>query len=446
MKNRQLILALSIAVLLTGTAFGYWALSRSTTSALFAQLDDAQTAAAMAYLSREGVPFDIVNDIIMVESSRSSDLRMQLINEGVIQPGRSGFEMFSEVDYGQTEFSQRINYQRALQAELERSIISIDGVKFARVHLKVGQKKLLFSPQQPATASVMIQLKQGYSLSQKQVRGIQVLIAGAVDNIHLEDVSVIDQDGHILSKSGDGHSSEEIQDGATSLKTTLKSSAEALLSGVLEKGEFKVEVAIDYDHSKRKKRIESLANVQDKAILKRTDKEPSQSNDGATTNGQRHSQVEYVYGKQIEEIEYPSSVIRRISVGVVTKEVMDADAIADLNRLLFAGLGLQEDRGDVVSILVNQKKQSNSLEAVDIPSLTSNDGQKTSSTNYDSESSTQDSHMSGPMSYGYGIKITSALSILLALTFIAVRRYRIRTLNREREVLLEDVRKWLKSS
>ncbi|MFS6823044.1 flagellar basal-body MS-ring/collar protein FliF, partial [Staphylococcus aureus] len=121
--------------------------------------------------------------VILVPSDQVYETRMQLVSRGVPKGGSVGFELFKDSDYGVTEFAQHVNYQRALQGELERTIAALSEVDSARVHLTIRRADLFQTDTDPSKASVTLTLRQGKHLDAKEVAGIQRLVASAVDGL-----------------------------------------------------------------------------------------------------------------------------------------------------------------------------------------------------------------------------------------------------------------------
>src|SRR5262249_40034164 len=140
----------------------------------------------------------------LVPGTRVLELRNMLSSEGLPHGGGVGFEIFDQKNFGETEFQQRVNYMRALQGELARTISAIDGVEKARVQIVLPEKSLFSEDSKPPTASVALSLLKGRKLSDGQVRGIVHMVMTSVEGMTDSHISVIDQNGNTLYKgSGD---------------------------------------------------------------------------------------------------------------------------------------------------------------------------------------------------------------------------------------------------
>ncbi len=126
-------------------------------------------------------------------------LRLELAGEGLPSGGGVGFEIFDKTSFGMTEFVQKLNYRRALQGELQRTINSIVAVQSSRVHISIPTKSLFDEDKQKATASVVLKLKGNKKLSKQQVEGVTHLVASSVERLSPSEITVVDSSGAILS-------------------------------------------------------------------------------------------------------------------------------------------------------------------------------------------------------------------------------------------------------
>jgi flagellar M-ring protein FliF len=137
---------------------------------------------------------------LLVPSAKLAELRLQLALLGLPKSGRMGFEMFDKTNFGVTDFAEHVNYRRALEGELERSIISLAEVERARVHLTFQKESVYLEARQPAKASVILGLRAGAQLSPQNVMAVCNLLASAVEGLVPEAVSVVDTRGNLLNK------------------------------------------------------------------------------------------------------------------------------------------------------------------------------------------------------------------------------------------------------
>jgi len=136
---------------------------------------------------------------VLVPEDKVYELRLQLAGTGIVPSGGTGFELFDQTRLGMTDFERRLNYQRALQEELRRTIVAMEEVEQARVHLVIPESSVFIDNAPEASASVVIKLHPMASLGPNQVRGIVMLLTNSVENLRPENVNVIDMEGNVLS-------------------------------------------------------------------------------------------------------------------------------------------------------------------------------------------------------------------------------------------------------
>lgn len=197
------LLALAAVFVLIGAVltFVYVKTIRSQYGVLFANLRPQDAATIVAELDKQKVPYRIENDgsTILAPQEQVPKLRLELMNTELPLKGTVGFELFNKSDMGLTEFAQQINYQRALQGELARTIMSLANVTEARVHLALPEHTIFAADRQPPKASVILTTKDASVPGAGVVKGIQRLVAAAVPDLKIDDVVVIDGRGGIIS-------------------------------------------------------------------------------------------------------------------------------------------------------------------------------------------------------------------------------------------------------
>src|ERR1035437_7240235 len=136
----------------------------------------------------------------LVASTRLAELRLTMASIGLPKSGRIGFELFDKVNLGATEFTERVNYRRALEGELERTVTTLAEVEQARVHLTFPKDSVFLEAQQPAKASVLVRIRPGAHLAPQNVTAINHLVASAVEGLSPDAVSLLDMNGNLLSR------------------------------------------------------------------------------------------------------------------------------------------------------------------------------------------------------------------------------------------------------
>ena len=165
-------------------------------SLLFANLPSRDASSVVEWLKDRKIPYRLEDGgrDILIPADQVYEARIELAGSGLSEGG-VGFEIFDKQSFGMTDFAQKVNYRRALQGELVRTITSLGPVEGARIHLALPEKRLFREQQQQATASVIVKLVSGSSLKEAQLQGIVHLVAGSVEGLDAENVTVVDSSG-----------------------------------------------------------------------------------------------------------------------------------------------------------------------------------------------------------------------------------------------------------
>ncbi|MFP2420559.1 flagellar basal-body MS-ring/collar protein FliF [Pseudescherichia vulneris] len=171
---------------------------------LFSNITDEDGGAIVAQLTQMNVPYriDTPGGVIMVPEAQVHEARMKLAQQGLPKGGSVGFELLDQEKFGISQFSEQVNYQRALEGELSRTIENLGPIQSARVHLAVPKPSMFVREQKLSTASVTVNLIQGRTLDEGQVVAITHLISSAVTGLPAENVTIVDQRGNLLTQSG----------------------------------------------------------------------------------------------------------------------------------------------------------------------------------------------------------------------------------------------------
>ena len=172
---------------------------------LFTHIPDKDGGAIIAALNQQNVPYRIADGggAIMVPAPLVHETRLKLASQGLPKGGTSGFELIDNQKFGATQFQEQVNYQRALEGELSKSIQSLGAVQSARVHLAIPRPSIFMREQQKPTASVLVSLYPGKSLERAQIAGITHLVSSSLPDLPVKNVSVVDQSGALLSQQAD---------------------------------------------------------------------------------------------------------------------------------------------------------------------------------------------------------------------------------------------------
>ncbi|UFS72326.1 flagellar M-ring protein FliF [Geomonas sp. RF6] len=226
---------------------------------LFSNLNAEDAGEITKKLKEQKVPYQIASDgkAILVPSDKVYDLRLSLASDGLPQGGGVGFEIFDRKNFGMTEFVQKLNYQRALQGELSRTISQIAGVESARVHLAIPEKSLFKDGEKPATASVVLKMRGSRSLRDSEVQGIVHLVASSVEGMDPENVTVLDSRGIALSKNSGSDPASKLSGSRQETQRSFEKSEEEKLQSLLDKvvgsGRSVARVSANFDYKQVEK-------------------------------------------------------------------------------------------------------------------------------------------------------------------------------------------------
>jgi flagellar M-ring protein FliF len=200
--SRQILLVLGLClVLAAGFGAVYLNLLQPRYEVLFSGLRDADAATIVAELDKEKAPYQLKDggSTILMPADQVAKTRLGLMSTAIPLKGTVGFELFNKSDMGLTEFAQQINYQRALQGELARTIMAMDGVDEARIHMALPEHSIFRDEAKQPKASVTVLTQPGKPLSAGTIRGIQRLVAAAVPDLDVANVVVLDGHGAVVS-------------------------------------------------------------------------------------------------------------------------------------------------------------------------------------------------------------------------------------------------------
>src|SRR6266850_7984132 len=201
--QQKLALAGSAALVLVLLWVLVYFVNRVEYQTLYADVDPQEAQGIVVKLQELKVPYELAPDgrTVKVASDKLAEVRIQLASQGLPESGRIGFEIFDRTNFGLTNFQEQVNYQRALEGELARSIMTLAEVEAARVHLVLAKESLFQNSDEQTKASVILKLKNGRSLSGSAAQGIVNMVASAVKGLTPEKVVLIDYRGKVLSRN-----------------------------------------------------------------------------------------------------------------------------------------------------------------------------------------------------------------------------------------------------
>ncbi len=200
--QRVLLIAIPSALFIALMAFILLS-SRSRFEVLYSHLEQKDAAEVTAELKKNNTPYQLASKdnlvMILVPSEKVYDTRLTLAGQGLPRGTGVGYEIFDQPKWGSTDFTQKVNYKRALEGELQRTIGNLQQISTARVSIVMPEPELFTEKEKPTTASVVLELKSQEQLKREQVRGIVHMVASSVEGLKPENVNVIDSKGNILS-------------------------------------------------------------------------------------------------------------------------------------------------------------------------------------------------------------------------------------------------------
>ena len=392
----------ALALVLGGfVALMLW-LNKPDYQTLYSGLPQADSAQVVEQLKDLKIPYKLEADGTTIKVPQASlyEARLAMASSGLPKGGGVGFEVFNEVKIGTTDFVQKINYQRALQGELARTIASFGEVDTVRVHIVMGQESLFVEEEKKPSASVVLGLRGGRNLSKRQVQGIVHLVASAVPDLAPERVTIVDNKGNLLFKkeadtaSFPGALTASQLEYQRSVEGALKAKVESMLEQVVGPGAAVVRVSTELDFT-RTTTTERLFNPDQVAV--RSESRSSEANQAggqaaggspdnrfdlaqrnATPNatGTGGQKNESTRENETTNFEISSTTrqtttaiggFKRISVAVVvdgpyvettgadgeitrTFKPRSAEEIRQLTELVRRAVGYDENRGDEISV------------------------------------------------------------------------------------------------
>lgn len=202
--GKKLTLAAVLLATVAGVIFAVQQARQADFQVLYSHLSSEDSGAIIAYLKERKIPYrvDPLSGAVMVPFDQVYEVRLELAAKGLPQGGGAGFELFDKSKFGMSDFMQRVNYQRALQGELARTICKLEAVQECRVHLVLPEDSPFVGGSRKGRASVVVKLEPGKRLGAEEVEAIVHLVSSAVEGLEPDDVTVIDSRGKLLSRKG----------------------------------------------------------------------------------------------------------------------------------------------------------------------------------------------------------------------------------------------------
>ena len=246
----------SLLILVGSLSYLAYSINQPQYTTLYSGLSDTDLNSVLGTLSAQKVPYQLAaNNSVEVPANELYRIRLDLAKQGIPKGPGVGFGIFDKQQLGTTEFVQKVDYQRALQGELARTIDCIDGVMASRVHLVLPKQSLFLDNKTQPSAAVMLKLRPGTHLGRQEIKGIQNLLAGAVQGMDAGKVTVMSTNGKVLSESQVTDSSLQMTDQQmqyqNNLEDRLRQKIQSMLEPIVGPGKVlaQVSVALNFDHA-----------------------------------------------------------------------------------------------------------------------------------------------------------------------------------------------------
>jgi flagellar M-ring protein FliF len=434
------------ALVLAGMVVAMWWLFTPDYEVLFADMADTDSAEVAKALDEWKVPhrFTAGGAAIEVPADQVYATRMKLVSAGVPSGGHVGFELFDDADFGVTEFAQRVNYQRAMQGELERSIGALPGVESVRVHLTIRRPGLFVGQQDGSKASVAIGMVPGEMLAPQQVAGIRNLVAAAVDGLDPAQVIVLGPGG-VLAGGGGGDGLLAQNEEQSAYESRVRERIGDLLGQVFKLPDYRVsvDVRLNFDHVHKVSERVLAQNGSDAGLVVR--KRTSHSGTVATADGtapvpgQSQEEVDYAHGTEREEITRGPGQVERISVAVLVPPTLSPAEMDRLRKLVTAAAGLDTERGDRLEIGAIAERETTPADANPVLNP-----ERELTTGGIAATATGDAVRKTPVPMAAWFVLAGIVGLLLGwLMSLAMRPKPAPLRDEEREAIQAKIRSWL---
>lgn len=387
--QRATIVLAAVAVVAGLFAFARWK-RESDFRPLYTTLASEDAGAVVQKLKESGVEFRLSENgsTVLVPSAKVAEMRLEMASAGLPKSGRIGFELFDKTNFGATEFVEHINYRRALEGELERTVMSLAEVEQARVHVTFPKESVYLESRQPAKASVVVRLKPGAQLVPQNVVAIEHLVASAVEGLAPEAVAVLDVRGNLLSRqhaaaSPDGaESGDHMLEIRQSIEHDLVAKINSTLEPLLGADKFRAGASVECDFTSGEQSEEVFDP--NKSVMVSSQK----SEDTSTTGGaagvpgtasnlprppqkpatalagtsRRTESIAYQSSRMVKHTKLPEGTVKRMSLSVLVDqdvrwegqgskmrrvlEQPSAEKLKSIRDLVAAATGFTADRGD----------------------------------------------------------------------------------------------------
>jgi flagellar M-ring protein FliF len=361
--QKIIMLSLSGAMIVTLVVFFSW-LSQEDYTLLYSNLSPEESSRLIESLQKRGVNYRVENggSGVMVPSRKVSELKVFIAGEGIVSGGPVGYEIFDNQGLGANEFTQNINYQRALEGEISRSISGLRGVDNSRVHLVIPKASLFKNERKQPTASVVLELGRPGLFDRNQVKAVQRMVSSSVEGLESDKVVILDNFGTLLS----GESADDVA-GLSNTQLEIKQKVESYLAG---KAQSSLEEVMGYGHVLVRvnaeldfEQVERTREIVDPEVSAVLSEVRSQESDEQTGSMNESSTVNYEFNRVVENIIGSVGSVDRLSVAVLLDgkyeegeegmvyQPLEQASLDGYRKIVESIVGFDAERGDKIEIL-----------------------------------------------------------------------------------------------
>ena len=404
---RKMIAMVMLAVIVAGIVGSLLWSQEPPYRILFTNLPDKEGGAVVQSLEQMKIPYKLDAGMVSVPADKIYDVRLKLAAQGLPKAANVGFELIDNQKFGVSQFAEQVNYQRAVEGELVRSIESISSVEKARVHLATPKQTVFLRDQQKPSASIVLTLHPGRSLDGGQIAGIIHLVSSSIPGLPVSNVTLVDQDGNLLSRSADlmnkGSLDQRQLQYVNLVERGFVDRLETILAPIVGKGNVRAEVTAQLDFSEVEQTSETFKpNSPPNAAAIRSQQSMEQNGRSAedaamgvpgalsnqppgaatapitalvasgassaastgTSNMRKEGTTNFEVDKTIQHVRQSVGTVKRLSAAVVLnyKAGKDKDGrlsygaftpanMTQINSLVREAIGFNKERGDSVNVV-----------------------------------------------------------------------------------------------
>lgn len=407
--NKLMLVAGIAAVIALMTVFWLWS-QQPDYRILFSNYSDKDGGAIVASLEKMNIPYKFSDsgNAILVPAAQVHQARLKLASDGLPKGGNIGFELLENQKFGVSQFVEQVNFQRALEGELERSIQSIGAVEVARIHLAIPKASVFVRDQQKPTASVLLNLRAGRNLDAQQVGAIVHLVASSVPDLPAANVTVVDQNGNLLSDTSKKMGANNLDPSqlkyVDEIQQGIAKRVESIISPIVGAKNVRAEASAEIDFSSLEQAAETYKPNQkpDEVTIRSMQSNESSSNSsseaagvpGALSNqpppnatapinsnadanataasdaaiapafNQKNTTTNFEVDKTVKYVQQAMGGIKRLNVAVVVNNMPVIDKAGkvtyrpltaaekqQINDLAMQAMGFNKERGDSLTVV-----------------------------------------------------------------------------------------------